>query len=314
MESEDPEIDALVAAIGERARDYDRELEDSPWAALARGDLDADAADERALEAGMSEAEREWARAAFAPLDEDERGGLVDALLAGLDDQPGEDEGDAEANDGKVVPFRAKTEAETEAETKTRDSAANRAHDPGSSPRWWVPGGMIAAAAAAILLWVAWPGDAPGPELDLGGDAPTVAVADPVPTFVLETDGGLKQMRGAEDEQPKVAAHRYQRDTEFEWILRPKLEVEGDISVRAFALVGSSGLPLAIEDLTKQSKSGSIRVAGTIGDLDLEPGRYTIALVVGRPEALPTQASEVLADGEDSGPWQVRRVDIVIED
>jgi hypothetical protein len=95
--------------------------------------------------------------------------------------------------------------------------------------------------------------------------------------------------------------------------LRPKADVENAVAVRAFAFVdgGSAGLPLQLEGLAKVADSGAIRIAGKIAQLNLEPGRYTIVLAVGRAEDLPTEAASV--PDSDRDDVVVRRVDIVIE-
>lgn len=187
-------------------------------------------------------------------------------------------------------------------------------HDPGTSGFWWIPGGMLIAAAAAIVLWWLWP-----PNEEVRGlteeAAQQAAAIEPLPTYVLETDGGLEQARDSKgSEQPR--RHRYQRDTEFEWVLRPKAETADEVAVRAFAFVdgGSAGLPLAaLDELAQAVELGAVRIAGTIEQLELEPGRYTIALAIGRPSSLPMQATEVHEPSADAA-WQVRRIDIDIEE
>jgi hypothetical protein len=85
--------------------------------------------------------------------------------------------------------------------------------------------------------------------------------------------------------------------------------------VRAFAFVdgGRAGLPLQLDALAKVAPSGAIRIAGEIAALNLEPGRYTIALTVGRPDDLPSEAASVLEPEADAA-FVVRRVDVVIEE
>lgn len=175
---------------------------------------------------------------------------------------------------------------------------------------WWVPGGMLVAAAAAILLWWVWP-----PSEDVRG--PQLAQLEPLPTYSLEVDGGLAQLRGEEPSEEPAATEpaRYQRNTQFSWQMRPELEVGEPVSVRGFVFAsgGSAGLPLALDALTQRAASGVLRVFGEISSLDLEPGRYTIVLAVGRPDDLPTQAAQV-ASPKPEDAWQVHRVEIIIED
>jgi hypothetical protein len=231
----------------------------------------------------------ERAAAYFRPFDGDETASLVDSLLG------------AEKPEAEVVPLRR---------PEPQPEPAKPKHDPGTSGFWWIPGGMLIAAAAAIVMWWMWP------VRSIGEGGPQIAVADPLPAYVLETDGGLKQLRGDTDGPAEPGRHRYRRDTEFEWILRPKIDEPGEVGVRGFAFVdgGSAGLPLpALDELAQIAKSGAVRIHGTIEQLDLEPGRYTIALAVGRPAELPTQAADVQEPTAETA-WQVRRIEIEIEE
>ncbi|PRQ09578.1 hypothetical protein [Enhygromyxa salina] len=229
------------------------------------------------------------------------------------------------------------------------DAPQAKPHDPATSGFWWMPGGLLAAAGAAIVLWWVWPpndevrefgaelaaatptADA-GAEstLDLGsGDSETGAPpppSNPLSSYVLETDGGLELAGGdatsgsetSDADRAEAGRHHYHRDTAFEWVLRPShsLGPVADVGVRAFAFVdgGSAGLPLAVDPLVQISESGTIELSGDIGQLGLEPGRYTISLAVGRVDALPVQADEVFAHRADDPPqaWVVRRVELVI--
>lgn len=301
------EDDGLARALGrlERERDAEQLEGRAPeWEAVARGELDAEEVAQQRRAAGDTDVDR--AAEYFRPFAANETSALVDGLLA-LN-------ADAEAEPDNVVPFPRAT---VEAPAPTVEAPAPaKSHDPGSSKFWWIPGGMLAAAAAAIVMWWVYP-----PSADVRGlDNPVVAGRDavqPLPGYVLETDGGLKQLRGDTEGEtgPDDARHRYHRDTEFEWILRPKAQYEHAVSVRAFAFVdgGRAGLLLALDELAKVAPTGAIRIAGKIAALNLEPGRYTIALAVGRPEDLPAEAASVLEPSDDAA-FVVRRVDIVIEE
>jgi hypothetical protein len=298
------EDDGLARALGRFEREREETETRAPeWEAVARGELGVDEAAQRRRAAGDTDVDR--AAEYFRPFAANETSDLVDGLLASLGL---ETESHETVEPDNVVPFaRPSVEAPAKVEVPAKP------HDPGSSSFWWIPGGMLAAAAAAIVLWWVVP-----PSEDVRGlDNVVVAQREPLPGYVLETDGGLKQLRGDTEGEtgPDDARHRYHRDTAFEWILRPKLEIDEPVAVRAFAFVdgGSAGLPLQLDDLSKVAATGAIRIAGKIGDLDLEPGRYTIALAVGRPEDLPTQAAGVSAPEADAA-FMVRRVDIVIED
>lgn len=216
-----------------------------------------------------------------------------------------------EARADNVVPFVPRSHAAEPAKP-----APAKPHDPGSSRFWWIPGGMLATAAAAIVMWWVWPPSEDVRQLD--GDAAVISTHEAsLPGYVLETDGGLEQLRGDDEgeQDPDDARHRYRRGTPFEWVLRPKADIEDSVAVRAFAFVdgGSAGLSLPIESLAEVAPTGVIRIAGQIAALNLEPGRYTIALAVGWPEELPTRAAAV-AEAQAETAWVVRRVDVVIEE
>lgn len=279
------EADELSLALGRLAREREAAQEQarpSEWEAVARGELSVEQARARRAEVGDEDVER--AAAYFRPFDADETASLVDKLLEQAPDN--------------VVPLARPAEPPA------------KPHDPGSSRFWWIPGGMLVAAAAAIVMWWVWP---PSEEIRKTEDPVRVATRDPLPSYVLETDGGLKELRGDGDGDEQ-GRHRYQRDTAFEWVLRPKVDVSEPVAVRGFAVVGDdAGLPINLDELASVAESGAIRVAGTIAALKLEPGSYTIVLAVGRPDELPADVAQVLTGG-DGAPWMARRIEIVIED
>jgi hypothetical protein len=294
------EDDGLARALGRFERERSELEERAPeWEAVARGELGVDEAVQRRRAAGDTNVDE--AADYFRPFAANETSHLVDGLLESLG-TPSE----ATAEPDNVVPF-------SRPQTETPATAPAKPHDPGSSRFWWIPGGMLAAAAAAIVMWWVWP-----PNEDVRGlDNSLVATREPLPGYVLETDGGLKQLRGDTEGEtsPDDARHRYHHDTAFEWVLRPKTDIAEPVAVRAFAFVdgGSAGLPLQLDGLAKVAPTGAIRIAGKIAELNLEPGRYTVALAVGRSDDLPTQAARLL-EPEGDAEFVVRRLDIVIED
>jgi hypothetical protein len=301
------ELDPVESALGHRAEQRELDEREPEWEAVARGELEVEKAVERRRAAGDDDETLERAAAYFRPFDDDETTALMDGLLAQVSAPEAEAAPEAEP-EAEVVPLRKPAPAPPAEPPKPK-------HDPSTSGFWWIPGGMLLAAAAAIVMWWVWP---PNEEVrsltEEGGEQ--IAIADPLPTYVLETDGGLKELRGDSDGVEESGRHRYHRGTEFEWILRPKVDEPGEVAVRGFAFVdgGSAGLPLlALDQLAQIAKSGAVRIKGTIEQLDLEPGRYTIALAVGRPADLPTQAAEVHEPAADAA-WQVRRIDIEIEE
>jgi hypothetical protein len=180
---------------------------------------------------------------------------------------------------------------------------------------------MLIIPTLAILAWWLWPPSAEVRELD--DEAPAAAEsstspARPLPPYALTTEGGLPP---ASDLTPpgELASgpmrHRYQLDTAFDWTLQPRGEVEGPLELRAFVFpeAPTSGEARALElGELAQIDAGVAHVRGSIAALGLGSGTYTLALVLGRPGSLPTQASEVhAASGGDM--WILRRLAIEIE-
>lgn len=138
----------------------------------------------------------------------------------------------------------------------------------------------------------------------------------PLPIYALETDGGLAPPSGAGEPEPGKGRLRYRLDTAFDWRLNPELEVGGELALRAFVFPEAPTIgdarALSLGELGSVGARGAARIQGTIRELALDPGRYTIALVVGRPESLPEQAQAVHGStGTDA--WALRRVAIEIE-
>jgi hypothetical protein len=142
-----------------------------------------------------------------------------------------------------------------------------------------------------------------------------VTKTGPLPNYELETDGGLTSANGSAN-LGEGGRLRYRLDTPFDWRLEPELDVVGELALRAFVFpeaptIGDARV-LALGELGSVEARGAVRVRGTIHALALDPGRYTIALVVGRPESLPEQAQAVHGStGTDA--WALRRLAIEIE-
>lgn len=242
------------------------------WEDLAHGRLSLVDAQRERADAGDSAETIERASAYFRPFDADEQASLVDSLLAGLADEPS----------SEVVPLRP------------RAAASSR----------WVVVGTVLAIAAAVSLWWLWPRDP-----DSGSDAPEIARLE-LPDYELETEGGLKPNRDTSSEPER--ALEYERDSRFEWVLRPQTAVDGPVEVRGFVFSDPAGAGRTLElgALVQIGESGSIRIRGTIAELGLATGEFVIALVVGRAGELPEAGLGL--DAIERGGWQVARLDLVI--
>ncbi len=158
-----------------------------------------------------------------------------------------------------------------------------------------------------------WPPNAEVRKLDTPS-AEAKAELGPLPIYELETDGGLAVPGGAPSSGE--GRLRYRLDTAFDWRLEPQAEVAGELALRAFVFpeaptIGEARV-LALGELASVEARGVARIRGSIHALALDPGRYTIALVVGRPSSLPEQAQAVHGStGTDA--WALRRLAIEIE-
>jgi hypothetical protein len=105
----------------------------------------------------------------------------------------------------------------------------------------------------------------------------------------------------------------------FEMDISPLGHVTGAVAARAFFVrddtVRPWNAPFAV------ALDGSVRIAGPVDTLfaDIPPGRWEVAVAVGRPETLPTMPLEILsarAARTDKGPapWQLVREHIRLLD
>lgn len=185
---------------------------------------------------------------------------------------------------------------------------------------WLIPAAMLFIPTLAILAWWLWPPSAEVRELDEPRTKPSAQAAElgPLPPYALTTEGGLppaSDLTPPGEHASGPVRHRYRLDTAFAWKLEPRDQVGGALDLRAFVFPEAPTLGdarvLALGRLASV-EAGVARVEGTIAALALDPGRYTIALVLGRPGSLPELASQVhAATGTDA--WIVRRLAIEIE-
>jgi hypothetical protein len=269
--------DQTLRALGRRAR-AQREACARAWEAVTRGERGEDEVAVERLAAGDAPEDVAAARAIFRPPSEAEHAALVEGLLV------------------RAVASRVVAGSAAPVEPAANDAGR----------RWWAI--ALSVAAAVALAWWLAPGDPASPP---PGDAPVVAHAS-IPAYApLETDGGLTALR-SEPAEP-AAVLRYRADTALEWRVRPQVAAEGPIGARLFAFGPGSARELATADLVEVSGAGAVRVIGRFGALGLSPGSWTIAIVVGRPAALPSDPA-LVRDAPDTDAWIVRRLSVLVED
>jgi hypothetical protein len=269
------EDDRALSTLGRRARDH-IDARPRAWEAVACSERSEQEVAAERLAAGDAPEAVELARELFRPPDEAEHAAIVDALLA------------QQATRREAPPV-----VSIPTETAANDSR-----------RTWLVG-VVALAAAIALAWWLVPGSPVEPE-------PPVLAMAPIPVYeLLETDGGLAAMRSRPVEPGAVL--QYRSDTKLEWSVRPRVAAEGEIGARVFAFGEGKAMEVATDGLLEVHTSGAVRVAGQVASLGLTRGAWTIAIVVGRPAALPNDPAAV-RDSEGSETWVVRRLRIVVED
>lgn len=144
---------------------------------------------------------------------------------------------------------------------------------------------LLGIAAAVALLVFGFTGRERSPTLAVDDHADTRRAAA-LPGYALETDRGLETERG--DRDLPVDMLRYRPSIRFDWTMRPELDVAGDVGLRLCAApVGGEARPLELDDaLVAKGRGGSFRIHGPVSALGLAPGRWTVTLIIARPEAL----------------------------
>jgi len=248
--------------------------EDETLGALCEGDLTAEARKELRRRA---EGDVQLVRAieAYEPLDDAARQRIADRIVNGLR------AGELGAAPRRVVPWSEK-----------RAERGLRAHRPRLFNWIAVP----LAAAAALLLWLMYPG-----RWDAGSQA--------LPRYALQAEGSVQQVRG----NAPTAARRVtlSRHGELTVLLRPGTAVRGEISTGAFVRGADNWKRIPAQAQT--SPSGAVRVVLAARRLAETGVRapYPVCLLIARPPAFGDQAARLaFADASGRG-WQ--RFCIVID-
>ncbi|MFV8755565.1 hypothetical protein ACNOYE_33870 [Nannocystaceae bacterium ST9] len=210
------------------------------WQAVALGERAlAEVAAERA-DAGDDPEAIERAKALFRPYDDLEQRRLLDALLE-LPNQP----------------------AAASAPVVERAPSTNP-----SRRRGFVVASLVAIAAVLVLGLLSWVESLKPSDAD---SDPRVAA---LPAYAIESDGGLALTRSTPN-QPRESL-RYAGANQFEWLLRPHTDVVGPPPHLAVLARDARGRTTPLAAKLERAESGAIRLSGTIAELGLAPGEWTI--------------------------------------
>lgn len=174
----------------------------------------------------------------------------------------------------------------------------------------WLGTLVVVAAIAAAVLAVLLLRDPTLP----GADGPPVASLGA--HYTLETDAGSATVRSTEG--GGAGPLRYVPGDRFEWVLRPDEPVDARPQLRIFVLADDTDQARRIDrpELVEIG-SASVRVSGPIDALDLEPGRWTVVLVLGAdagglPNAL--RRGDLDAPPTNERAWRAFRVEFDLGD
>lgn len=135
----------------------------------------------------------------------------------------------------------------------------------------------LAAAAAGLLYWTRT------------RETPIALV--PVPEFVLDPMHGDAENRALSPSDPGLP--HFGQDSSFNLVFRPKDAVEGTLETRSVLLQGDD--VRAWNPGVSFQPNGLGRITGKVSELfyEVPSGQWQICLLVGRPEALPTQPADI---------------------
>lgn len=146
--------------------------------------------------------------------------------------------------------------------------------------RWSVTG-LSAAAAAALIVWIALPES-----------------AATLPEY-SETafEGGIKRVR-SDDAAAVPKTPVFEPSSHLRWSIAPAVNADAPVDVRVRAS-GAAELCLVVNHGKRIADSGAVELSGTVHDLfALTPGQWTLTLLVGRRERLDELADPCAPEAE----------------
>ncbi|TKC99956.1 CHAT domain-containing protein [Polyangium fumosum] len=166
----------------------------------------------------------------------------------------------------------------------------------GARRRFGLVGALVAAALGALALFVLLRRDAPAP----------------IAAYTLSVEGGNQAERG--DRPPEDVVIRLDPASRLSLALRPGSPVAGAIAVRGFLV--REGAARAWEPPMVVGAGGVVRIEGTAAALfgDVPEGAWDVVLLVGRPEALPDEATlaKAAASGDNLAALSTHRLRITL--
>lgn len=180
----------------------------------------------------------------------------------------------------------AKTEKKSDTDSSSETAAAN----------WKGAVAVVVAMAAALVLWF-------GMSSGGGGTMPEYAVVS------LQTGPAAMRSDGGGSVQPKVSTPA---GGPVDWRFSPKGTVPGAVAVALLATNVAGESKLSRPKGVEITPAGAVRIAGPLDRfIALSPGAWTVEVIIGPADTLPSSPEAAIAAGRDAG-WQSIPLEVTI--
>jgi len=163
---------------------------------------------------------------------------------------------------------------------------------PKRSPAVWAGAGILIAAAAAMVLWLAMPSS-----------------EDPLPAYgAVSIAGGPAAVRGEHEDVPEVLKLGRPSDN-IEWRFAPATSVKADIEVVLSARRADGERVFATVPNPAVTPTGSVQLRGPLDAfIELGRGHWTVEVLFARSGHAPGSAEEAM-----QGDWPRLTIKVIID-
>ncbi len=199
--------------------------------------------------------------------------------------------GDALLDDmfGELDDKARQKPAPSESPPPTEAAPDNVTALPKRSPAVWAGAGIVIAAAAALVLWLAMPSS-----------------IDPLPAYgPVSIAGGPAAVRGDHEGIPEVLKLEDPSDN-IEWRFAPATSVEGDLEVVLSARRADGERVFATVPNATVTPTGSVQLRGPLNSfIELDEGHWTVQVIIARAGHAPGSAEDAMREDWPRFPIEV---------
>ena len=207
--------------------------------------------------------------------------------------EPIEGEEADELIDGAMRRLEA---SETEADAKGESASETPTAEATAAANWKGAVAVVVAMAAALLLWF-------GLSSGGGGTMPEYSVVS------LQTGPAAMRSDGGGSVQRKVSTPA---GGPVDWRFSPTGTVPGTIAVALLATNVAGESKLSRPKGVAITPAGAVRIAGPLDRfIALSPGAWTLEVIIGPPQTLPSSPEAAIGAGRDAG-WQSIPLEVTI--